>query len=335
MATPEKTLQRLRDALAEMAAQDAPAVLERARAGARARVQAIATEAFADALLAQLEAVLAPAAPSAAGAFEEPSDAATGTAWYVYGVVAARTAGEPVTGPGIDPRSEVTSVRYGEMAAIVSRVPLSEFDEEELRAHLGDLAWVERVAVAHERVVDELCARSTVIPMRMCTVYRTEAGVREMLVREHDALTRALEELDGRVELGVKAFAAPPPAVAADADAREAVSGSDYMARRRRKRDQAADADRARAALAERIHESLGLKAEASRSNPVHAADTARGGGVMLLNGAYLVPREATAAFREHVAALADELRADGVELAVTGPWPPYNFLPGGIGVAP
>ena len=48
----------------------------------------------------------------------------------------------------------------------------------------------------------------------------------------------------------------------------------------------------------------------------------------MVLNGAYLVPRAKAATF----VGLVDEQQrhhaADRLELEVTGPWPPYNFVP-------
>jgi hypothetical protein len=43
----------------------------------------------------------------------------------------------------------------------------------------------------------------------------------------------------------------------------------------------------------------------------------------MLLNGAYLVVAERQAEFVDAL----DEHRDDRLELTVTGPWPPYNFV--------
>ena len=43
----------------------------------------------------------------------------------------------------------------------------------------------------------------------------------------------------------------------------------------------------------------------------------------MLLNGAYLVRVET----QPELAAAVDEHRDEHLELVVTGPWPPYNFV--------
>jgi hypothetical protein len=50
----------------------------------------------------------------------------------------------------------------------------------------------------------------------------------------------------------------------------------------------------------------------------------------MLFNGAYLVgDRER---FEEELAQAALEAREHRVELELTGPWPPYNFVPAELG---
>jgi hypothetical protein len=46
----------------------------------------------------------------------------------------------------------------------------------------------------------------------------------------------------------------------------------------------------------------------------------------MLLNAAYLVADADAEAFASVVAELAGRLSGEGLELALTGPWPPYHF---------
>src|SRR5688500_20410006 len=74
------------------------------------------------------------------------------TGWYLYGVVDAEaqpaisTAG--VAGP-------IAAVTEGHVTALVSRVPLAEFDEEPVRARLEDPAWMEEKARGQGAVLDE------------------------------------------------------------------------------------------------------------------------------------------------------------------------------------
>jgi hypothetical protein len=48
----------------------------------------------------------------------------------------------------------------------------------------------------------------------------------------------------------------------------------------------------------------------------------------MVLNAAYLVQGDAVDRLRDEAAAIEAELSDLGARVEVTGPWPPYNFLP-------
>ena len=52
--------------------------------------------------------------------------------------------------------------------------------------------------------------------------------------------------------------------------------------------------------------------------------------GEMLLNAAYLVEAQRVADLRERAAELAERHAAVGARIELTGPWPPYNFVPDG-----
>ena len=47
----------------------------------------------------------------------------------------------------------------------------------------------------------------------------------------------------------------------------------------------------------------------------------------MVLNAAYLIERSRVESFHRVAAELAGQVRAGGLALDVSGPWPPYNFV--------
>jgi Gas vesicle synthesis protein GvpL/GvpF len=345
MPRSDDSLERLRAAIDELAAMDAADLLAEARIEARARVRATLTDALAHSMLERLREQLPepmdepPAAPPArktsrpAAPTPRRSARPDEPAWYVYGVVGSDA---ELNGPlsGVDPAEPVTIVREDALAAVTSQVPLEEFDEERLREHLADMAWVEATARAHQDVLDSVCAQVTVIPMRMCTVYRTEGGVREMLHREADALQDALAHLRGKAEWGVKAFVSmDSEGREADADA-GASSGAAYMERKRTARERRQQSlEMAEEAVAV-IHERLSTAADDAQIIPLQRPEASGHSGEMILNGVYLVADEALENFHEEVRALQAEFASDGIELLCTGPWPAYNFVPGTIGAA-
>jgi len=339
---------RLRAAIDEVAAADAADLLAEARIEARARIRATLTDALAHSMLERLHEQLpgprretppldesrAPArdpvpsrtpAPRRSSGSDEP-------AWYVYGVVGADA---ELSGalPGVDPAQPVTILREDALAAVTSQVPLDEFDEARLREHLADMAWVEATARAHENVLDRVCAQTTVIPMRMCTVYRTEGGVREMLHREADALLDALDHLHEKAEWGAKAF------VSLDGSGQEAEggavsSGAAYMERKRTERERRQHALEVAEDAVAVIHDRLSTTAADAQTIPLQHPEASGHSGEMILNGVYLVADESLEHFHQEVRALQAEFSGHGIELVCTGPWPAYNFVPGTIGAA-
>ncbi|MET8001418.1 GvpL/GvpF family gas vesicle protein [Nonomuraea glycinis] len=122
----------------------------------------------------------------------EVQQRSTGT--YIYGLVPADVeVSEDVLGVG-DPPGEVRLVRHGEIAALVSEVPLD-----------GRLGTPDDL-VAHERLLDATAAEVPVLPLRFGAVMTTPDGVvEELLAPHHDDFLAALNELEGRVEYVVKA----------------------------------------------------------------------------------------------------------------------------------
>jgi len=276
----------------------------------------------------------------------EPSDAPPGeNAFWAYCVVHAGDAGViPGDLEGIEPGTSVEVLTEGELAALVSTVPLAQYNDERLREHLEDLGWVEQTARAHEAVLERVLSFATIVPLRLCTLYRDTDGVRRLLRETGEAFTDGLAAVDGCVELGVKVFALPGQAAAAvvsdTASAERAAHsqarpGAAYLSRRQDERDQADRAREARAQCAEAVHEHLTELSRAATTNPPQRPEAHGREGTMLLNGAYLVARDRVAEIGDAVVDLRAYWEPQGCEIELTGPWPAYNFVSGAAGIGP
>lgn len=225
-------------------------------------------------------------------------------------------------------------------AALVSHVAAEGFDEDSLKRQLEDLEWLEQVARAHHLVVEAASAVTTVLPLRLATIYRDDDRVREVLAEGEKTFGTLLGRLDGRVEWGVKLYVVPPPAEAArgssaapeapetpEAAARAAPDvspGRAYLRGRRKERHAREDAWRTAEEAARRVEaEARHLAVDRARHR-LQQGDLARGPGQNVLNDAYLVPRALGEDFRTRMSRVAGGLV--GVRLQVTGPWAPYSF---------
>lgn len=295
-------------------------------------------DALVDAALRQRDSARA-AARSPAPKPAPPTDRPTGEGLWAYCVLRA---GEPLPDGvrGVDDAA-LERVEADGLAAVVSRVPLAEFGAGPLRENLNDLGWLERVAREHEAVLERTLPQSAIVPLRLCTIYESEQSVRDMLQHERDALARALDALEGRQEWGVKLIAdeerlaeqarsqsAETATLEDELSARS--SGGAYMLRRRMERQLRDAVDSLGAELAEQVHAQLRDFASDAVVLPPQNPELSGHAGRMLLNGAYLVEGESVDGLRRLVAELEESQRALGASIELTGPWPPYNFVPGG-----
>jgi hypothetical protein len=241
---------------------------------------------------------------------------------WAYGVVAA----------GAHLPGDVEPVADGELVALTSRVPRAEFAVEPLREHLNDLEWLERVARRHEAVLEEALEHATIVPLRLCTIFDDADGVRRMLEREREPLTRALARLERRQEWGVKLLVDGDrlAATAAPAgDHAQGEGGAAYLARRRNER-QAREAARALAMqIVDDVDASLRAHAVDAVRLPAQNRELSGHTGDMVLNAAYLVDADATRALHDAVDELQQRHSQLGAQIELTGPWPPYNFVTG------
>ncbi|MFJ8535295.1 GvpL/GvpF family gas vesicle protein [Streptomyces sp. NPDC093591] len=214
------------------------------------------------------------------------------------------------------------------LIAVVSTVPEVDFAEEPLRAHLEDLDWLTATARAHQTVIDALTVVTTPLPLRLATVFRDDSGVRTMMEAREEDFRRVLDRLEGRVEWGVKVYAETQPAEAAKpAEPRpeaKAVSGRDYLRRRRMQTQAREDVWHRATEFAGRLHETLSSFAEDSRMHAPQNSALSRAPGQNVLNAAYLVPRADSEEFVELVDRAKDD--APGIRVELTGPWAAYSF---------
>jgi hypothetical protein len=221
--------------------------------------------------------------------------------------------------------------RRADLPALARAVPLSDFAAEPLKRHLNDLSWLERVARAHQHVLDAALKETTIVPLRLCTVFEDDARVEAMLARERDVLAAALRRLAGRQEWAVKLLAPHGGRDRAPRGSEEASdvpqSGRAYVDRLRRDRAARSDAQRIARAAAQEIHRGLAAHAVAAKVLRKPARELSEDAGELVFNGAYLVADDQLPEFRTAVTELGNRHSARGMRLEMTGPWPPYSFV--------
>src|SRR3954452_11610173 len=121
------------------------------------------------------------------------AEAKKAAAKYIYGVVRAGDGSAPkLVGINDEPVLPVSSEG---LAALTSDVP-----DEFLEAGRDEL-------LTHSRVLEQALETGTVLPMRFGVVLPDEQSVREELLGPHsEELEAQLREMDGKVEINLKAL---------------------------------------------------------------------------------------------------------------------------------
>jgi Gas vesicle synthesis protein GvpL/GvpF len=265
-----------------------------------------------------------------------------GLGWYVYGVVGAREAPDELAADtAVDPSHRVTLLCEGPVAALASNVSVKEFTEANVRGALNDPAWLEAKIRAHEQVLEAALALTSVVPFRFCTLFGSEGDLRRFLAARMPDLREALRHVEGRIELGVKGFVNRErlaDALVRRNDAmrelkerlKSAEGGREYLERRRLEQLVAEETGQFKVETALEVHARVCTVADDGVLNPVQSRGVTGREDDMFINAAYLVRGERE--LEAELVALVSDYAEFGVSLELTGPWPPYNFVPQALG---
>lgn len=146
------------------------------------------------------------------------------------------------------------------------------------------------------RVLDEIHAHSSVLPAPPGTVFRSIATLSEWMELHYFTLTEALSSIEGH------------------SSARVSIS--------KQKKACAGEAQKSFAALAAESFRLLRAHAGATVTLPPAEGDAEEG---IVARASFLVETDKWPAFEEAVSA--ESKRQGALDIHVTGPWPPYDFV--------
>jgi hypothetical protein len=218
---------------------------------------------------------------------------------------------------GIDDEwTEVYTINFRDMAAVVSDVPIVPLDS------------TRENVLAHERVNESVMKDHTVIPMSFGTIFKTRDDIVELLRSAYDAFADVLSKMEDKLEFGLKVLWDRDDIVRAieqeDEDIhrlkREISSqqGSTYFARMQYGR-------LIDAALQQRSERYVAEFLQRLRDVSVASRVNRAIGDKMIMNAAFLVHRDQEPSFDRRIKEIAAAF--DKLTFKYTGPWPPYNFV--------
>ena len=261
---------------------------------------------------------------------------------YAYGLVGKNL--EPFAILGIDKKGHVYPVQGKDSCVMVSEIDIDTF-QDQVKKLLSELTraagtaqnGAEEILQAHEDVVDTLMKRTTVVPFQFGTILKDEQAALKMLQEYEEKFKNLLSKFVGRAEWGMKVYANQQEfihyMVQIEAEfkhleeKREGLSkGAAYLLKRKIEEELKDKALTRLAEVTEVIFHTLGKDAYEGKVNTTLPQKLTGKKKEMILNAAYLVEREKVVAFCKQGKRLMEHYGAMGLDLEVSGPWPPYSF---------
>jgi hypothetical protein len=222
-------------------------------------------------------------------------------------------------------------LRVDSVAAVCSAVDLDQFTEN---MALQSPDWIIPEACRHEQVVETAMTRGAVLPIRFGTVFSSSVALERFLRARRQEIAGFLDDFGDRQEWGLRGYLdlrraaewqlSNDPRLAEQQRRLPNTPGTRYF---QEKKLHAAAGRQARSWGRELAGDIVAdLKKEALDVCPLNLRHST--GAESVLHGAFLLHRDTVPRFRVAVARLA-EIHADqGLDLAFSGPWPPYHFCP-------
>jgi len=114
---------------------------------------------------------------------------------YIYAIIDAEEPQEFEL-VGIGGRGDrVYTVHHGELAAVVSSSPIIKYPVSRENT------------MVHQKVLEEVMEKFTVLPVRFCTIAENEEDIKEKVLKaRYEEFKNLLEEMRDKVELGIRAI---------------------------------------------------------------------------------------------------------------------------------
>lgn len=262
--------------------------------------------------------------------------------FYVYCVVEReallRVFEEALPG-AIESDSALELITQGDLAAVVSPVPLSDYGDDALQERLTDATWTALRAMRHEKVVEHFARRASVVPLRFGTIYLERVRIEQMLSEREEELRSIIERLRGREEWGLNVYTdrakllenittLSPSLRELSESAEDATPGQSYLIRKKIDAMREREAREETKRVAAKVEQELSKHCDDARRLRV-IKDEAMEHGELAAKFAFLVARKRFDEFRSAAETVADDYTGAGFRLELTGPWPAYNFANG------
>ena len=231
---------------------------------------------------------------------------------------------------------DVSALEADSLTAFYTPVDAVEYSQAAIDARSKDVEWLGAIGYRHQAVMSALMRGGTVIPLRAFTLFANETSLRSYLLAEEKEFSTILDRLDGKQEWTLRIEFDPQQwsdALVRRVDSlrkiveemEQAPSGKAYLLRKKLDEEKKRASRDAEQQVVTEVENAVMQKLAC---DTVAESRLQRGGGFPQIN--VLLNRDEESRLQDLRDELSRRYEADGVTLALTGPWPPYTFATNG-----
>jgi hypothetical protein len=212
-----------------------------------------------------------------------------------------------------------------------------EFSEENLKRNINNIEWLEEKARDHIEVIQLIMKTCSVVPFRFGTIFQTEENLFRFINTYSSSLVENLELADRKEEWAVKVFCnrikiadkiddLSPEAAMLEKQIMASSPGRAFLLKKKKNETVEREIDLLYKNYSQLLFNEISqFSSRAVITNLLPKDFTGRDED-MILNAAFLVLTGHVKDFGSTIYQLKQKYAPIGIEMEVTGPWPPFSF---------
>ena len=258
---------------------------------------------------------------------------------YLYGIIPAKEKESPSLPSlkGLDEESEIYSLPFGKIEAVICELDPADFNEKELEKKTNNAKWLHEKAFHHHEALIKLYENYPVIPMKFCTIYSGQESLKNTIETHQSHMVELLENMEDKEEWMLKIYCEADKVKGNIASYNETIEakkgeiaamspGRQYLEKRKLNQLIDQEAEKEKYAFSEKIHKDLAEQSVDTAVKKNWNKDVTGRDEEMCWNSVYLLEKSAVDDFLSAIKSLHAKWADSGWHFEVTGPWPSYHF---------
>ena len=259
------------------------------------------------------------------------------SAIYVFGFVLEGFLPEDLKIEGIEPDQTVVQEKFSDINAVVAYVPVSEFVGAEAEERLQDIEWVAPRAVNHQKAVKKISELGPMLPTQFGVLFSNRDSLAKFVENNQSEIKEFLAVISDKVEWAVKIYwenswTRKRLIETEFADRfKQLVTLSDgarYFKEKQLNSEIDKNVSEHIKTLMVDVSTQLSKLSHSSRKRKIVIDDSGEEGQQLVANWAFLIEKTLAEEFVLLVNNFNSNLGGEGISFRISGPWPPYSFVP-------